>query len=95
MRGVPALPGSRRRPLDDDGEAGRRAGAAKERLGKAGTRGLADAESGQEDGEEGEAVEVEAVTDPALARFDVSLLALEAQAQVAGWSKLANYALDF
>ncbi len=37
-------------------------------------------------GEEDEAVECDAVTDPALARFDVSL---------AGWSKLANYAMDY
>lgn len=41
-----------------------------------------------EDADDGddEAVEFDAFTDPALARFDVSL---------AGWSKLANYALDF
>lgn len=50
----------------------------------AGRDRLAD-EDGEDD-EADEAVEFDAVTDPALARFDVSQ---------AGWSKLANYALDF
>lgn len=45
-----------------------------------------DLPAGEADDEADEAVEFDAVTDPALARFDVSL---------AGWSKLANYALDF
>lgn len=45
-----------------------------------------DRPAGEPAGEDDEAVEFDAVTDPALARFDVSL---------AGWSKLANYALDF
>jgi hypothetical protein len=38
------------------------------------------------EGEVDAAIEVEPIIDPALARFEVS---------VAGWSKLANYALDF
>jgi hypothetical protein len=82
-RHFPGLAAVHARPLaqGSNGNGAWEAGAAPAAEGEA--QSPAGAGSGVE---EDEAIECDSVTDPALARFDVSQ---------SGWSKLANYALDF
>jgi hypothetical protein len=90
---APYFPGTtfRVQPLNGEAGSGLRPGdAGSSRQDAKAQRLDAETRSGkgeeEDEGQEDAAVEVDAVTDPALARFDVSL---------AGWSKLANYAMDF
>jgi len=83
-RYFPGLTAVQARPLHDAAGGGETRDPPSLRSGQSDS--LQSGEKDEEQDEEEDAIEVEAVTDPALARFDVSQ---------AGWSKLANYALDF